>query len=156
MAGSVVFEVIMRYFLNRPTRWVLEFSEYMLLYMAFLPGAWVLKREGHVRIDLLLNVFSPKVQTMINTVTSGIGVLLCGLFFWFSATLTWETFQSGEILFRAVHVPKWSVLVAIPIGLLLLTFQFGRRVGLYWRGFGTAQPEKEAGPPETPPAFHVG
>ncbi|MDP3768569.1 MAG: TRAP transporter small permease subunit, partial [Dehalococcoidia bacterium] len=54
MAGAVLYEVFMRYLFNQPTRWVIEFSEYMLLYMALLAGAWVLKQEGHVRVEMLV------------------------------------------------------------------------------------------------------
>ena len=127
MGASVVTEVVMRYLLNRPTRWVVEFSEYMLLYMAFLGGAWVLRSEGHVKIDLLVETLSSNVQAVFYRVTSWVGALVCGLFFWFSASFTWETFWTGEVLFRAVHVPKWAVLLVIPAGLLLLTLQFIRR-----------------------------
>lgn len=127
LGTSVVVEVVMRYFLNRPTRWVVEFSEYMLLYMAFLGGAWVLRSDGHVKIDLLVEMLPPSVQATLYRITSWVGALVCGLFFWSSASFTWETFESGEVLFRAVHVPKWAVLLVIPVGLFLLMLQFVRR-----------------------------
>jgi TRAP-type C4-dicarboxylate transport system permease small subunit len=127
MGGSILIEIVMRYLFNRPTRWVVEFSEYMLLYMAFLAGAWVLRSEGHVKVDMLVEVLPPRAQAVLYRATSWVGALVCGLFFGFSATFTWETFETGEVLFRAVHVPKWAVLAVIPVGLLLLTLQFIRR-----------------------------
>lgn len=148
MCASVIFEIFMRYLLNRPTRWVVEFSEYMLLYMAFLAGAWVLRSEGHVKIDLLVEVLPPNVQTVLHRTTSWVGALVCGLFFWFSATFTWETFETGEVLFRAVHVPKWIVLLVIPIGLLPLTLQFIRRACSSPGVFGGRKTEPQPG--ETP------
>jgi TRAP-type C4-dicarboxylate transport system permease small subunit len=127
MGASVIFEVVMRYVFTRPTRWVVEFSEYMLLAMAFLAGGWVLRSEGHVKIDLLVEALPARLQAVLHRTTSWVGALVTGLFFWFSASFTWETWQSGEVLFRAVHVPKWMVLLVIPVGLLLLTLQFIRR-----------------------------
>jgi C4-dicarboxylate transporter, DctQ subunit len=129
MGVSILIEIVMRYFFNQPTRWVVEFSEYMLLYMAFLAGAWVLRSDGHVKVDMLVEVLPLRIQAVLHRVTSGVGALVCGLFFGFSAVFTWETFESGEVLFRAVHVPKWMVLAVIPVGLLLLTLQFIRRAG---------------------------
>jgi TRAP-type C4-dicarboxylate transport system permease small subunit len=38
MILSVSWEVITRYFLNNPTIWVIEISEYTLLYLTFLVG----------------------------------------------------------------------------------------------------------------------
>ena len=127
MGASILYEVFMRYLFNAPTRWVIEFSEYMLLYMALLAGAWVLKGEGHVQVEMLTEILPRKARAVLHAVTSLVGALVCALFFWYSASLTWETFMSGEILFRAVHVPKWAILVSIPVGLLLLALQFVRR-----------------------------
>ena len=127
MGASVLYEVFMRYLFNAPTRWVIEFSEYMLLYMALLAGAWVLKGEGHVQVEMLTDVLPRKARVVLHAVTSWVGAFVCALFFWYGASLTWETFWSGEVLFRAVHVPKWAVLVSIPIGLLFLVLQFIRR-----------------------------
>ena len=140
MAGAVLYEVFMRYLFNAPTRWVIEFSEYMLLYMALLAGAWVLKQEGHVRVEMLVDVLPQHVKAGLHAVTSWIGAVVCALFGWYSASLVWETFWSGEVLFRAVHVPKWAVLVSLPIGLLLLTLQFIRR-SFTFRGPGPREVE---------------
>jgi TRAP-type C4-dicarboxylate transport system permease small subunit len=127
MGGAVLYEVFMRYLFNAPTRWVIEFSEYMLLYMALLAAAWVLKQEGHVRVEMLVDALPRRVQAVLHAVTSWVGALVCALFCWYSAALVWETFWSGEVLFRAVHVPKSAVLLSLPIGLSLLTLQFIRR-----------------------------
>jgi TRAP-type C4-dicarboxylate transport system permease small subunit len=127
MGAAVLYEVFMRYLFNAPTRWVIEFSEYMLLYMALLAGAWVLKGEGHVKVEMLVDALPRKARAVLHVVTSWVGAFVCALFFWYSASLVLEQFMTGEVLFRAVHVPKWAVLVSIPIGLLLLTAQFIRR-----------------------------
>ena len=141
MGASVLYEVFMRYLFNSPTRWVIEFSEYMLLYMALLAGAWVLRGEGHVKVEMLVDALPRKVQARLHVVTSWVGALVCAAFFWYSASLVWENIQTGEVLFRAVHVPKWAILVSIPIGLLLLTVQFIRRAFVQPGGV-----EEEPGP----------
>jgi TRAP-type C4-dicarboxylate transport system permease small subunit len=122
----------------------------MLLYMGFLAGAWVLRGDGHVKIELLVEALPPRAQAVLHTVTSWVGAVVCGLFFCFSAFFTWETFLTGEVLFRSVHVPKWAVLAAIPVGLLLLTLQFIRRAWLYTIGEGAGPAEKEGGASEIP------
>lgn len=40
------YEIVARYFLNRPTVWGVEFCEYMLFLLAFLGTTWVLKKKG--------------------------------------------------------------------------------------------------------------
>ncbi len=124
---AVTFEVVMRYFFNKPTRWVVEFSEYSLLYLAFLGGAWVLKEEGHVKVELLIEVLPMRVREALHMITSLTGAAVCGLFFWVSTAYVWEIYGTGEILFKSVLIKKWLVMVIIPPGLLLLTLQFIRR-----------------------------
>ena len=62
MTISVNYEIIMRYFLNNPTLWVNRASCFSLIYITFLGGAWVLAKEGHVRIEVLLDALPLKAQ----------------------------------------------------------------------------------------------
>lgn len=124
---AVTFEVVMRYAFNKPTRWVVEFSEYSLLYLAFLGGAWVLKEEGHVKVELLIEVLPMRVRETLHFITSLVGAGVCGLFFWVSTAYVMEIFGTGEVLFKSVQVKKWMIMAIIPPGLLLLTLQFIRR-----------------------------
>jgi TRAP-type C4-dicarboxylate transport system permease small subunit len=144
MGASVLFEVFMRYLFNSPTRWVVEFSEYMLLYIGFLAGAWVLKHDGHVKIELVTEALPLRLQGALHTVTSLVGAFVCGLFCWYSATYTWEIFWTGEVLFRSVHVPKWAVIAVIPFGMLLLSLQFVRRAFVLPRSEASPAPERES------------
>lgn len=131
LVASVAFEVVMRYFFNRPTRWVVEFSEYALLWLAFLGGAWVLREEAHVKVEMLVEILPPRTQEIIHIITSLVGMVTCALFCWVSTVFIVELYDSGEVLFRSMIVKKWAVMSVIAPGLLLLTLQFMRRA---WRG----------------------
>ncbi len=86
LAICVGLEVVMRYFFGAPTRWVIEFSEYSLLWLAFLAGAWILRAEGHVRVEMLTETLSPRWQRRAHFVTSWLGAGVCAVFCWVSAT----------------------------------------------------------------------
>ncbi|MCF8040436.1 MAG: TRAP transporter small permease, partial [Desulfohalobiaceae bacterium] len=108
--------------------WVVQFNEYGLLWMTFLATAWVLKRDKHVSIDLLTG----KLPTLANRTLAVVQNLVCGAFcavlFWHSLSVTWDHFQRGIIDVKGVDVPKYLILVVIPVGFLLLTLQFFRNV----------------------------
>ncbi len=123
----VILEVVMRYFFNLPTRWVTEFSEYALLWLAFLAAAWVLREEGHVRIEMVTENLSPGGQRFMHVLTSLVGAAVCALFCWVSASYVIEVYGTQEVLFKSVQLPKWSVMVIMPPGLALLALQFLRR-----------------------------
>jgi TRAP-type C4-dicarboxylate transport system permease small subunit len=143
---TIDYEVVMRYFFRRPTTWVIDFTEYALLYIVFLASAWVLRDEGHVRIDLLLVVLSPKAQRLLNTITSVIAATACCLLFWFSLSVTWGAFMGGEILWKATIVPKWPIYIIMPIGSFLLIVQFLIRAWRYATASAAIPPFASHGP----------
>jgi len=124
---SVTFEVIMRYFLKRPTIWVVELTSYSLLYIAFLGAAWVLKIEGHVKIDLVLNHLSPKASAFLNSITSMICALTCLVIFWYSGKTTLDALQTNYLSATELETPKWIILSVIPVCSIILAVQFMRR-----------------------------
>ena len=73
---AVLLDITMRYFLGRPQVWVLEIVEYCLLFITFLAAAWVLKREGHVKMDIAIARLKPGNQAMANIITSVLGALI--------------------------------------------------------------------------------
>jgi TRAP-type C4-dicarboxylate transport system permease small subunit len=120
-------EVVMRYFFGQPTRWVNEFCEYALLWLAFLAGPWVLREEAHVKVEMLTDALSPEWRHRFHVATSVVGAAVCALFCWVSAAYVLEVFGTGEFLFKSVQLPKWAVMAVMPPGLLLLAIQFVRR-----------------------------
>lgn len=124
---AVGTDVVMRYFFSKPMIWVGEISEYSLLFITFLGAAWLLRNEGHVRMDLVLNRLGPRAQAVLNLITSIISAIVCLIIVFYSARATLEAFQTGYFLAAALDVPMGPLLLIIPIGTFLLFIQFLRR-----------------------------
>jgi len=135
MAMSVDFEVLARYLFNRPTKWVIDFTEYALLYILFLASAWALAKENHIVIDILLGVCPPRARRVLDVMSSLIGAVASGIFFWFSAVVTLRAYEASEVIWHSLIVPKWPVWIVMPFGSLLLTIQFLRRTWIYLKRF---------------------
>ena len=118
--------VILRYALNRPLGYTASITGFLLLYITFLSAAWVLRKEGHVVVDLVLNRFSQTKQLLLNGITSAMGAILCLLLTWYGALSTWDYFQRGIVVTQGMQqtVPQWPILLVIPIGFFLLFIQF--------------------------------
>ena len=123
----VCVAVVSRYVLNRPLTWVEQISGYILVYMVFLNAAWVLKKERHVKLDLLLLHLNHKTQTWFNMVTSFLGALICVIITWFGAELTWDYFRRGVVSVEMLQFPMYIIWGVIPLGGFLLVIQFLRR-----------------------------
>ncbi len=138
--------VASRYFLGRPIGWVIEISEYIILFVTFLVAAWVLKQEGHVRMDIVLNQLNPRTQSMINIITSGISAIVCFILTWYGAKVTWELFQTGYFTPTLLELPKFIIIAIIFIGSFLLFIQFLRRTYDNWGSWRASRDkERESG-----------
>jgi C4-dicarboxylate transporter DctQ subunit len=140
---SVCLEVVMRYFLNHPLIWVVEVSEISLLYILFLGTAWVLKKEGHVAIDVLLNKCKPRGKALLSIVHSLVIVVISGVLVWYGAQVTWEQWFRGIYRPTALDIPNAYILIIIPIGGFLLLIQGIMRTHKYLREFRIGSDKKE-------------
>ena len=132
---SVCMEVILRSFFNRPQIWVTEVTECLLLYITFLGTAWLLREEGHVRVDVILNRLKPKTTAFLGIISSIIGVLVSITLTIYGFNVTWDYFQRGIYTPTALEIPVYLILLIIPIGSLMLFIQFIRRTGKFVAGF---------------------
>jgi len=114
--------------------WAVEVSEYCLLFITFLASAWLLKEDGHVKMDIVLSRLTPKTQALLNSIISIIGAIICLILVWYGIESTWDHFQLNYMVYGLLRIPKWTLLLIIPIGSALLFIQFFRRSYGY---FGT-------------------
>ncbi|MEW6664536.1 MAG: TRAP transporter small permease [Thermodesulfobacteriota bacterium] len=121
---SVTYEVIMRYVFNRPTSWVVDIASLALLYMTFMGGAWLLRNEGHVVIDLVLSSFGPRSRSILDISTSLLAGLACLILALYGTRVTWEHYQDGVRIWGALALPSSLTLFIIPFGFYLLSIQF--------------------------------
>lgn len=131
IAFAVVAEILLLYFLKRPVHWVSELTEYALVYITFLSAVWILKEDGHVRVDFLLKLFPPKVQALLEVFVSFIGLLVSGIICTFGFLVIQDLSKKGLHTETILAVPKAALYAIIPFGFLLLFLQFVKRVW-YW------------------------
>jgi len=124
---SVTVDVVLRYFFNAPLIWAVEVNENNLLYITFLATAWVLRREGHVKVELVLARLDPRAQNLVGLITSIIGVVICLVVTWYGSLVTWRDFETGAFQPTIMRIPNAYILFIIPVGTFLLSIQFLRR-----------------------------
>ena len=142
----ITVEVTIRKFFNSSIPGVTEIAEYALLYITFLATAWLLKEEGHVKMEFMLAKLSSRAQVIINILTSLLGALICVVLAWYSAETTWDHFQRGVFNPTTLEVPVAPLIAIIPIGSFLLFIQFLRRANGYlskWKRLRVEGKEEE-------------
>ena len=124
---SVSVDVIMRYFFNSPLFWVGELAEYAMLYITFTGTAWLLKKEGHVTIDILTVVIDSKTRNILGVITNILGVFISVFLTYYGAIVTWDHFLRSVYNPSLLQFPKAPLIAVIPFGSFLLLIQFMRK-----------------------------
>ena len=127
---TTTVKVVFRYGLHKGLIGVDQISGTMLLYIAFLGAAWVLKREEHVTLDIALNALRPKYRRQLLASGSIIGGLVCLILSGVGTAEVISSLQRDIRIPAELEIPRAINLVVIPIGCLLLGLQFLRRA---WR-----------------------
>ena len=124
---TITFGVVMRYLLHRPPVWVVETTEYILVWFTFLAAAWILRKEGHVKVEIVVSRLSPRAQALLGIITSIIGAVLCSILVVYGSQVVWDHFQRNILMDSMLQPPKAPLLAIIPIGSFFLLIQFLRR-----------------------------
>ena len=133
MALAISSDVILRYVINTPLKWVFEATEYALLFITFLAVTWVLQKDEHVRLDLVLNVLRGKSRARVEAVTSLVMAVVSLVITWSSAHYTIYLFQNDITIQAYYNILQYTIFFVIPLGFFLLFIQSLKRAYQYIR-----------------------
>jgi len=149
-ALAVSINVLLRYLFGITHSGLFEITEYSLLWMTFLGTAWLLKNDGHIRVDLVLNRLNPRRRAITNITTSIICIILLGAVTWWSLRLTWYDYQADIILSSILQPLKWPIEIIIPVGFLLLFIELLRKTYGHltsWKALSEGEPTQSDSTP---------
>lgn len=130
IAGGVIFtiftvvtyEVIMRYFLVRPTTWAMDTAEMMMILLLYLPAASILSKGWHVRMDLVINRVHGQLRTILEIMSSLAILCFSILIVWQGCRAFYYSYQVGMISMMA-ELPFAPFLFFVPLGGAFLALQ---------------------------------
>ncbi len=125
MIATVLYEVAARHVFNAPTIWSYDVS-YMLNGSLFmLAAAETLRRDGHVRIDFLMQMLPRRVRHGLQAVLYlALLAPVLSLGTWFAVTRTLRSFDRGTLENASAWEPLvWPFQAGLSIGLALLLLQ---------------------------------
>jgi TRAP-type mannitol/chloroaromatic compound transport system permease small subunit len=119
-AGNAVF----RFAFNMSSNALLEIQWYLFSAIFLLSAGYVLKKNEHIRIDVLFGRYTERTQNWIDVFgflafLLPMGILI-GYLSWAVFTLAWN---SGEMSSNPGGLIRWPVRLMMPVGFLLLVLQ---------------------------------
>jgi TRAP-type mannitol/chloroaromatic compound transport system permease small subunit len=103
VAGVIALEILMRGVLVRPTTWASESTVFACGLIYLLGGAWTLKEDKHVRIDMLYSRWSLKKRAVMDCLT----FLPFSLYILVMLWATW-VYTAGSIKVRETTMSPWD------------------------------------------------
>jgi len=128
MALAVTFDVVARNLGWGNTGWVVELTEYSLPVATLLVAPWLLHRNEHVRLDVVLTLIPKRIALLLERSADLLGILICAVFVWFSVILIFDSARLGSMVVKTLSIPEWWQYALIPVSFSLLAVEFARRV----------------------------
>lgn len=119
MMMLTVADVFLRYFLRRPILGATEITENMMVCLTFFALAWCAVQYSHLKVDLVISFFSPRVQAVVDSITSLAGLVMVALIAWRSF-LEAIAVKQLHIVSSLVRIPAFPFYFVISLGCVLL------------------------------------
>jgi len=106
-----------RYGLDFSSNGWLEIQWYLFAATVMLGAPMVLKRNEHVRVDLIYGSITPRAQILIDLLGLFIFLIpVMGYLVWLSFPLFVKMFISGEVSSNAGGLVRWPAMMLLPLG----------------------------------------
>src|SRR5450830_1692534 len=119
----LTYSVVTRYFFKAPTDWQDEASVFMLVGVTFFCTAYVQSYRGHIGIEALSSLLSPRVNAVRAFIVDVVSLLFCAFFSWKSWTLWHEAWAEGMTTSSTFAPPLWIPYAMMAFGMSILTLQ---------------------------------
>ena len=112
-------DVAGRYFFNNPLSGALELSEYFMAVVIMLGLAYTASVRGHIKIELLISHWPPRVQAALDSIGCLIGAVVAALIVWQGALGALDSLRVG-LVSDILAVPAFPFHFLIPLGAFVL------------------------------------
>lgn len=125
---AIIFQVVARSLFLYGSSHIFTFIEYGLLYITMAGAPWLVRERGHVYIELLTAAVSERVRPVFSRLVVALVVIICAVITWYGIEVTLKAFMRDEIDMRSLDMPRWMLMVSMPICFALMSLQFLRFV----------------------------
>lgn len=119
----LTYSVVVRYFFKTPTDWQDEASVFMLVGVTFFCTAYVQSYRGHIGIEALSSLLSPRVNAVRLFIVDLVSFVFCAFFSWKSWALWHEAWVDGMTTSSTFAPPLWIPYAMMAAGMSLLALQ---------------------------------
>jgi len=119
MTLIITMDVVLRYAFE-PTKWVHEFSTYLMVVLVFMGLAYALKEDAHIKVDFLMARLPRRIQDWMKVIHSVLFLVFTIILFYFNWHLFNQSFALKATSRTSVDVIIWPAQLFMPLGLAIM------------------------------------
>lgn len=127
MSVSIFYDILIRNISSLSAPWVMEVTQYEMVYFVFLAAPWILNKRGHVSFGLVVDHVGHRYRRILLKTAYVFGIIGCLILTACSLSLVCEYFTRNIVMESILSVPRWVAFIPIPLGSAVLTFEFLRQ-----------------------------
>lgn len=131
MFATTMIDVVLRNLGFQSSAHFFTFTEYALLLVPMLGAPWLVREKGHVYVEVLIGAFRPPARRRLLRAITLASIAVCLVIAWYGFQVAWGNFWAGDKDVRTLDLPRWALVVWIPVGFVMMAIEFAR---LLWRG----------------------
>jgi TRAP-type C4-dicarboxylate transport system permease small subunit len=112
--------------LARPLVWSVSLTEYLLVYITFLPMPALVRGKGHVCADFIRTTLPQRLRQVIERGVYVLCLAICLYLGWIALGSAFTSLKSGAYEVRTFDMPRWLIFAPMVVGLWLSALEFLR------------------------------
>lgn len=145
MAMSIILfvQVVFRFVLHAALPWSEEASRYLLVWTAFIGGAYGVRRGAHIGIEAFALLLPKKAQKVLNLFVLVVSTVVCCIILKYGIDIVSTQLSKGQ-LSPAMRIPMGYMYAAIPVGMFFFIIRHIEEIIVEIKNFNKVEEKKEA------------
>ncbi len=121
--------------------WLQEMILYFVVWSTMLGATVAVRRDEHIKLDLLIGKLRPRLQTTLQIATSLVGLIFSVVFTYSGIRVVFEAYRSGIGSITTLETPLWIPYLVLPATGIIFVLGF---CNLIWSTVAPLREEKNS------------
>ena len=136
---TIFLEVLRRSLLSYSSIWAEEIARYAFIYVAWIGASSAIKERAHIRIDVILPLFSQRMRGVIYFFGDIVALVLAVLAFYWSMESVLTSMEFGSVT-HGLRISQAWFLAAVPLGFSMMIVRLLQSMWRDWNDLKAGRP----------------
>lgn len=125
MSIIVFIQVVFRFVIKSSLPWSEEASRYLLVWTAFLGGAYGVRQGAHIGVEAFMLLFPKNIQKVVAMLVTVASMVICAIICYYGCIIVGKQLDGGQ-LSPAMRIQMGYMYAAIPIGMVFFIIRYAQ------------------------------